>query len=1125
MGLRFILGRSNSGKSSFCLNEIKEKQKLDKRLIYIVPEQYSLQAERELVDVTGGIINAVVLSFRRLADNIFSEKGGIAGKTLGDTGKLMILRRILMINSDKLCYFGAVCKRQGFIERLSDEIREFAEGGFTAEDVKEISERFPKDSAMAMKLADLALIYSEYRSFLKNNYVSEDDMLTAAAEKMNESQYINGAEVWLDGFYGFTNQEFDIIKVLLSRCERVSVVLNMDVKTSYAKDIAMENSFFEPWETMQRLKKLCAENGCTVEKSVFFPESHYKSEGVARLEKEYFSWNINKSADSTGIKIFEAETTEDEVNMCAAEIIHLVRDRGLRYRDIAVTARSLSDYEEHIKLIFSHYGIPLFMNNKRNVMGHSCTELISAIVEMVADNISYESIFRCLKTELTGITRDERDILENYVLKYGIKGDTWKSGLWQWGFENDPNADREDEINRIKDKAIEPFLEFYKKYRSGNHAVRDITIDLYEILEKLDIAQQLADRAEKAEAEGNLDKAQEQIQCFEMIGELFENMVSLLGDDKVTIREYGEILDAGLSGLKMGIIPAGIDTVIIGDIERSRIPSIRALFVVGVNEGVLPSVETDSGGIFTEREKEALEENGADFIHSGTRASFEEQYLIYMGITKPKEYLYLCRNKADDTSRETRPSSVIVRLKNIFSNIKHESGNFMSLKSIDRPIPVLHRLGSGLLGGSLIWNETLNWLINSDEYRDRAVMIQRGSEQRNTNERLSQENLDRLYGDKMRTSISRLETFANCPFRYFASYSLGAKPRSVFELRTPDIGSLFHSVLQKFTETMKDRNLTWQTITEDEILKITADAVDAIAPDAASRVLLSSAAYMYLIKRIKRIAGRTVSVLRKQMTQGKFETLGSEINFGLGGELPAIEITLPDGRKMLLRGKIDRVDVYRKDGNGYIKIIDYKSGTKDFSLSDIYYGLQLQLLLYMDAFLKTGKGLVKDEPKVGGAFYFRVMDPVIKSSELKDGSPEAAMFRKFQMSGLACNEKDVLEALDESMESEGKSSIVDVKLKKDGGIGGSTVSAEHYGKLMSYAVNKAAEIGGEIIDGNVSRSPAKNSNSLSCDYCDYKAVCGFDERNGDKQRWLKHLKASEVWGNILSDNIEKNDED
>lgn len=1119
MGLRFIIGRSNSGKSSFCLNEIKEKQAIGKRLIYIVPEQYSLQAERELVAATGGIISAVVLSFGRLADNIFSEKGGIVGRSLSDTGKLMILRRILMRNADRLGYFGAVCKRQGFIARLGEEISEFAEGGLTPEDIKRYSESFPKDSAMAVKLLDTAFIYSEYCKFLQDNYVSSDDILSAAADKMPESKYIDGAEVWLDGFYGFTHQEFEIINRLLGKCERVSVVLNMDIRTSYAKELTMENSFFEPWDTMRRLKKLCSENGHRIEKSVYFTESHYKSESMSRLEREYLGWNTNKAAESGGIKIMAADTAENEINMCAAEIIRLVRDRGLRFRDIAVTTRRLSDYEDHIRLIFSHYGIPFFMDTKRTVMGHSCTELISSIVEMTADDISYESMFRCLKTELTGLTRDERDLLENYVIKYGIKGKTWIGERWQWGFENDPTPEREDEINSIKDRAITPFISFYKKYRGGRHCVKDITVDLYDILESLEIADRLGQRAEEAEAKGNLDKAQEQIQCYEMIGELLESMVSLLGDDTLTIREYSEILEAGLSGLKMGVIPAGIDTVTVGDIERTRLPSIRALFVAGVNEGVLPSSGFESRGIFSERELEGLAGAGADFVHSGARASFEEQYLIYMGITKPAEYLYLCRNRTDESGREIRPSSVIGRIEQIFPNIEKEEYNAVSLRAVDRPIPVLHRLGNGLAEGSELWSETLEWLVCSGEYRDRALMIKKGSEFKNKEERLSRDNLNRLYGEKMRTSVSRLESYSECPFYYFAKYSLEAKPRSVYEIKTPDIGSLFHSVLERLTQMMRDRGLDWQTVSEEEAAKMTDEALDIVAPDMGSRILLSSAAYMYMLKRIKRVAKRAVSVLRKHMTQGKFETLGSEITFGLG-ELPAIEITMPDGRELLLRGKIDRVDIYRKEGNGYIKIIDYKSGKKDFSLSDIYYGLQLQLLLYMDAFLKTGRGLTKDNPKVGGVFYFRIMDPIIKASELKGNSPYDVMYKKFCMTGLACDEKDVLEALDESLEYEGKSAVVNVGIKKDGSVSGSAVSLPRYEGLMRYAVNKAGEIGKEIIDGNVNISPVMNGNAAPCDYCEFKAICCFDPKNGDRLRKLKHLSADEVWEKILSVNEE-----
>jgi len=1131
MSLRLIIGRSGSGKTDLCLNEINKKQQYSKRLIYIVPEQYSLQAERELVNATGGIISAVVLSFRRLAENIFLECGISADKQLTDMGKLMILRRILMQNKNNFKYFGVVCERQGFIDRVSQSMTEFFAGGISAEDLKRYADSFDKESALYNKLNDMALIYSEYCNFIKREYITEDDILTIASEKMRAAAYIKDAEVWIDGFYGFTYQEYQIIDRLLSACKRINVTLTMDMVSAEGNNLTMEDSFFEPWDTMQRLKKLCTESGYNIEKNTYLNEIfRYKSEGMRNVEKEYFGYKVNKiKPESTGIKLFTALDINDEISMCASEIIHLVRDKGLRYRDIALTTRELNSYEEVVRLVFSHYGIPYFMDSKRSVMGHPCTEFLRAVVEMTADNISYESIFRCLKTELTSINREDRDVLENYVLRYGIKGDTWINTHWQWGFEKEKTTDKENIINDLKEAAIEPFVFFYEKYRTGKHTVKEITIDLYEIMENLGIADRLEQRAEKDEAEGNSLKAQEHIRCFELVGELLENMVSLLGDDKVTIREYSQILESGLSVLKMGIIPECVDSIIIGDIERTRLPDIKALFIVGVNEGVLPSSDTDIKGILSERERIAMENAGAELSHSGARLAFEEQYLIYMGITKPSEYLYICRNRTDSSGRETRPSSVISRLEKIFGNLEMEEFNDKTIKAIDRPVPVLHRLGEHIVKGkyeSFLWQEAAKWLINNNIYRDRAIMLVKGVESDNNEEKLSDKNLKLLLGENMRTSVSRLETYAACPFYYYARYSLNAKARKIYEIQTPDLGSLFHSVLERFTETMKNSGLTWQTITDAEVKEITEAVIDEVAPDMSNRILLSTAAHTYLIRRIKRVTNRAVSILKSHMEHGKFETIGCEVGFGFeNGDLPPIEITLDKDRKMILNGKIDRVDAYRLDGSSYVKIIDYKSGKKEFSLSDIYYGLQLQLLLYMDAIIKTGKVITVDQPQVAGAFYFKIMDPVIKASELNGREPERVMFKQFCMSGLVCDEEEVIKALDDIFEdAEGKigSEIMNVSRSKDGKITGSAVSRSKYDKLMEYAIHKAGEIGKDIADGDVSIMPIINKGTSPCDYCEYSTVCCFDTRMGNVKNKLRHLSASDVWESVLSGKDDKN---
>lgn len=1122
MSLRFIIGRSRSGKTSFCLNEIKEKQNKDGRYIYIVPEQYSLQAERELVGETGGIISAVVLSFRRLADNIFSEMGGINGKNLSDTGKLLVLRNILLKNEDKLKYFSSVAKRQGFVQNLGQEIKNMTSGGISPEDLIEYKKNFDENSPIALKIDDMAFLYSEYCKFISDNYVNSDGILSVAAQKMGEAKYIKDAEVWLDGFYGFTYQEYEIIKKLLSACKRVSVVLTIDPKDAIKNNLTMENSFYEPWDTMSRLKKLCAENGFKIEDNVVFSDNFHNTEGMKSLEKEYLTWNRPGLENSSGIKLMEADTATEEINMCAAEIIRLVRDEGLRFKDIALTTRSLSDYVDQVKLTFNHYGIPFFMDMKREISGHPCVELAGAIAGMAEEDLSYESVFRCLKTEMTDLSRYDRDILENYVIRYGIKGQTWIDERWQWGFENDENAEAEDRINDIKDNAIAPFRDFYKKYRKGKHLLKDITLDLYTILEKLNIPEKLEKREEEAQSEGDMDKAQEQMRCFEMLGQLFEEMVMLLGEETVTIGEYRELLQSGVGGLRMGIIPAGMDSVVVGDIERTRLPQIKALFVVGVNEGVLPSVGGTAGGIFTERENEQLEKAGADLAHFGVRLSFEEQYLIYLGITKPSDKLYICRSKFDMTNRATKPSSVIARLEEIFTDIKKEYFDELSIKAVDRPIPVLHRLGKGLLEDNDIWKEAYEWLNNNDEYKMRARLIKYAAENGNDESNLSKGNIDRLYGKKMYSSVSRLETFASCPFYYYARYSLGANERKVFKIETPDIGSLFHSALEEIDKEMKEHKLTWKTIDEEQLYKMAEDAVDKIAPNTSNRILLSTAAYKYMLRRIKRVTKRAVSVLKEHMHHGKFETLGSEIGFGMG-ELPPISIKMPGGKELLLRGKIDRVDVYRKDGVGYVKIIDYKSGKKEFSLSDIYYGLQLQLLLYMDAFLKTGGALMEEIPKVGGVFYFRIMDPVIKVSDLKGSEPADYLYKQFCMTGLACDEADVLEALDEVFENEEtkKSDIVNVDLKKTGTAGGNAVSMEKYQKIMTFVNNKAAELGQEIADGKVNISPILNGGKMPCDYCEYRSVCRFEGGFGSNTRKLTKMSASEVWNTVLSD---KNDD-
>ncbi len=1126
MGLRFIIGRAGTGKTHLCIEEIiKQANQGGKRQILIVPEQFTSQAERDLVAATTGkaILTAEVLSFGRLAHQVFSKKG-IGNRTpLGDIGKAMVLRKILLEQKEEISYFRNVLEQSGFVEQLGLTISEFAQYRISPAAAETLSAADGLSRSAREKLKDLSLIYRSYLEFLQQEYISADETLTLLARRLDESLGFSDTEFWLDGFYGFTPQEYGVLRRLLVLSAQVNLTLTMDKNSFHATLLAPSAPFYEPYRTKQKLLALSEELQLAVLPPTFL-EKNYRAKTAAlqNLEQEYFHSFFKKTALAESIHIIACPSLQDEIRFAAGKILRLTQENGLRFREIAIVTNAMERYEKNLRGILEEYEIPCFIDARRETTAHPLVTLLSSLLDMMVYDFRYEAVFSYLKSGLSLLSLEEIDLLENYVLAYGIRGRKWLLDAWDYGLQRE-GVEAVEEINRLRERVLAPLAPLLALPQKKPFPLQKLLQALLLHLEQLQAAETLEAWAQAAAADDNLNKAEEYRQLWQMVMDVLEKANDILGNAELTLEAAAKILKSGLEKCSMGVIPPTADCVLIGDIERSRLPEIKYLFVLGANDGVLPAPAA-AQGIFTEAERDLMTAEGVELAGGGRQKIFEEQFLIYCGLTKPSHGLWLTYAANDAEGRELSPSSLIEALQRLDSALKIEPMPAFSLAEAT-PAAAFRLLGREMRKStaeaplSPLWQNIYSFFEESSQWKKRLSLLKQGLGQSGRPERLSPKTVKALYGKNIFSSVSRLERFAACPFSFFAEYGLKAEERRLYQLNTPDLGSLFHEVLELFSNQLEQDKLPWTVLTKEETTARIHAAVEDAAPRLGNRILLDSAANQYLIHRLKRISVRATWTLVQHLQQGDFVPAGYEVGFGAHEALPPIVIRLQSGGSLILNGKIDRVDLLDAAGTRYVKIIDYKSGNKTFHFQDIYYGLQLQLLIYLDAYLKyykkTGKSF-----KPGGVFYFRITDPTLAlDCELSAEEIEKTLYEKMQMSGLLLQDEALILGLDRSLAEGGSSAIVPVGYTKKGPSAASNLATEaQYAAILDFVTMRAGELGEAMQAGIITPAPYRDGQRNPCTYCSYRSLCRHSYVETPKWRRLRKIDKADFWESILPEN-------
>ncbi|OLN23822.1 helicase-exonuclease AddAB subunit AddB [Domibacillus antri] len=1145
MALQFVVGRSGSGKTDRMIAEMKKHVLADpegRPIIYIVPEQMSFLSEYRLAadDDLGGIIRAQVYSFTRLAWRVLQEEGGMSRQHITPAGRNILIRKIIEENRDELAVFSKSADKTGFVSTVEGMLTEFRQYLIKPSEMEEHRRTVP--AALADKLRDLQKIYTEFDQALAGKYTDSEDYMRLLAEKTGKSDYIREADIYIDGFHSFTPQEYDVIRSLLNRAQNVTIAITADQAFRH-EDPEDIHLFRLTGRTYHDLYKMAAEAGVDVKEDlVINGHKRQKNEALIHLERQFERRPAHKAEKSSGLTLIQAAGRRAEIEGAAREIRRLARTENYRYKQMAVLVRNGEEYRPIIETVFDDYEIPFFIDQKRPMLNHPLIELIRSSIEVISGSWGYEAVFRAVKTDLLfsfdhprESMRRRMDLLENYVLAHGIYGDRWTNGeRWTYrrymGLEftgaaqTDEERAFENQLNEMKEEIAAPLYRLQKRLTRAKNAL-ECCRALYQFIEELDIPKKMEQLAIEAEVRGELAAAAQHNQAWDALIGLLDEFTEAAGDEKMSAKKFAAVLDAGLEALEFSIVPPAADQVIVANPEKSRLAGIEAAFVIGMNDGVFPARQKEDG-ILDDEERAALISAGMNVAPGSKTRLMDEEFVAYRTLTIPASRLYVSWPIADSEGKTLQPSPYIKRLKELFEQpaeqlLANDPADLQAeeqLKYICHPEPTLSYLTSQFQlkkrGYPLhsFWWDAYNFYVQSPLKR-KAGHVLDSLYYENKTDPLDEKTGLHLYGTDMIASVSRMETFHSCAFSHFVRHGLKLRDRLVYRLEAPDIGDLFHGALKWMAEEVEKRGMKWPDLTPEQCRSFAESAVEELAPKLQNRILLSSNRYSYIQHKLEQIIARASIVLSDQAKASGFSPVGMELAFGPRSELPPLVFNLKNGARMSLAGRIDRVDKAEGAADTYLRVIDYKSGSRDMDMTEIYYGFAMQMLTYLDIVLTHSPLLTGTEARPGGVLYFHVHNPYLNTKKFMTIEEiEKEIMKSFRMKGLVLGEDEAIHLMDEQLET-GDSLIIPAGFKKDGTLSARSKTAddESFDTMRRHVRRLYEKAGNDIVSGAVDITPYRYNKKIPCTFCSYRQVCQFDETlDENSYRIIRPRKNEEI---------------
>lgn len=1093
MGITMIVGRQSQVLSEAVYQQIGAALDAGKEKLYLmVPEQFTLGAEEALIKYNhlAGLLDVEVLSPKRLGNRVLQETGGLTKTYMDSHGKNMLLQKTLGDIQEQLTIYRSSVKKPGFLISISDLIAELKQNEIAPKDLEETRKTL-SHGIMPQKLGDVIKIYSRFQELLGNDRKDEEDFRNFVSEKIASATFLKNSQIWIDGFQNFSAQDYRMIGQLVETVKEIHIALPWDPDSS-ARD---QEVFLLTANTMASIKDIGARAGVSFKVEKIFRKNqsnqnnqqNQKSLELAHLEANLFAYpKLEYQQAVNNISLTQCQNSWEEVEMGARKILALIREEGLSFRDMVVLAGDLEEYGSIIKRIFAQYHIPYFMDDLRAIGDNHLVEAVVTALEAIQNNYRFDDIFGFVKTGFSPISLSECEDLENYALEFGIRGKQWEKEFTK--ISQNPALEL-DILNALRLRLITPLIQLKAAMKIGR-SCQDYTRALYEFLVVIETPEKIATLVEQLSESGNYEAMEIYHQIWNILMEVFDQIVETMGNDEVTSEEYLRILKSGFQGYRLGIIPPYRDYVSITDLRRSRSSAFEVLIVFGLNEGKIPGTGTEPN-LFSDLERQIL---GAHQIRLQNNRSFQmdqERFLVYDLLSKPKSRLDLHWALADMEGNSQQPSILLSQILGIFPTIEIVStlndGVAAFWNSLSSPDATLWHLISHLrdkrtAAGAVqdqqeaLWEAVWDWYQNNSDYQQMIGNLTEALNYSGVSQAMTGSEAAVLYGKNLRTSITRLETYRQCPFSHYVRYGLKPESRPVYNIAAPEIGTLLHQLIDGFFREVHQQKLNLRTLPKNQRDTLLEGVMESCLPQIKTNVFNSTGQNQYLGKKLERVGKKSIDILVAQLCAGDFEPQATEFCFEQ-------ELSLPDANlgEVKIYGKIDRLDLYQKDGQSWVKVIDYKTGSKKLGYDDIYYGLSLQLLVYLDGAMTV---IDAEDILPGGTFYFYVDDPMPR---LDFGeNVEAVINKSFKLNGLLLDDEKVIAAMDHDAAGK-RSDILPVYRSEF------MLNQDEFVGIIDYVRKTVIRQIKNIYEGDIKVRPYKKGHDYACQYCDYKGICQFDE--------------------------------
>ncbi len=1115
MSLQIIYGLAGSGKTEKLIEIAKNVwENTDKKVYFIVPEQYSYETEKKIATRLGVISpkTVEVLSFKRLFYYVCSEVGGGTLPRLTDTGKHILISKAVKECLSSLKILGKSAKYSGFSDVLSTLFSEFKRYNITPESLNNISSKLPENDFLRLKLEDISMAYTSYQNEINNLFYDPDDELTVLANILRKNnKFFKDSVVLIDEFEGFTPQETAIITEIAKYADEVKITLCTDTLVSEKKSL-----FDMQIRTAESLSAVTEENSISAERPLYLTGEDNKSTSLKHLEISLRENKYTMYEGKSDVHIMFALNLTEELELVARNILKMVRDEGYRYRDFSIVVRNLEAYKNLASGIFEKNNIPLYLNSKSPLVEEAPAYALLSAVKCIINKWNYNDVFTYLKTGFGRITDEETDLLENYIIKTGIQGSSWtREKPWKYtpyGYDEETA----DAVNDIRNRFILPLKKLEENFKNAKYA-RDYIKALTLFMVEEEFYKKITQTVEEfKEDKINIAKIYEQV--YEAIISSFDDIDSVCApNEEISGEEFYKMLVTAFSSYTVGNIPTSIDSVTFTDAAKCRASKCKIMFILGVNDGVFPAVYS-SEGVISDDERNTLETYGFKMAPTTMQKTFDEDFIVYATLTHPKERLYLSYPLTDNKGGGVAPSMLIKRVKSMFLNIEE----IESVTSDSTPLDIEN------VKNALDWyavykgNERSDGIKNSGweavgecieenpQFKDKYNMINTASTYTNSATPISCDNLNQIYKDVTYTSVSKLEAYKRCPFMYYAKYLLSAQERETTEIRSVDTGNIMHSVIEKISLKVKEEFSSWQFVTDEWLNTVLEEVTEEELAVYKNNMDETEPRTLWAFYRLKETIKTSVHIVKNQLKNSEFMPMGYEIVFDDSSKYGSITFKVSD-KTFKLKGKIDRADMYTSPaGEKFIRIIDYKSGNKFFKIDELFYGLNLQLAVYLDSLT------VQENARCAGMLYFRFFDPIASVDGNIDEEEAKIKIDKMRKStGIIADDVEIASKMDNGLTS-GEGTYLPVHLKVDGTFDSySSVATFEQFELIKEHVNRCVEsMCRELLKGKTTPHPVQISDKTPCSYCAYKKVCHFDKSFGNRSKILPKITEEEAWEKI-----------